>query len=148
MARSDRRAGESLERLLERLRGMRDLRGRGLLDDDLMGSQLLDLVRSSDATTWWLETIEPDLKARRLLCRMEDPDAWRRDGSLPPGERLPALRRRLIELVDGLPDAEPRALLERLLEASSLPHFASLVSRGRRPGRPRGHGDAELSVLD
>lgn len=134
------------EQLVERLTRLRQLHGRGLISTDLLSGQILEVLGSQESRRYWELVLKPDMTARRLLARLEDPIRWRRESSLPADERLALLRRRLSSSLLERPSVDP-AVLEILLDTATLPHFASFLPSSDSGPRIERAG-VELSVLD
>lgn len=134
---------ESLE---ERLGSLRDLYSSDLISKNTLSSQLLELLSSRDAKTYWDSTMKKDMTARRMLIMLEDPDIWDEDSSSPEEEREKVLRNRLAGLFLSADDSYER-ILEMLLDTASLPHFEALVF-SRNGKQKKKKSGAKLSVLD
>lgn len=132
--------------LRKRLQSLYDLFEGDLISRNTLASQLLELLSTIEAKTYWDLTMKPDITARRMLTMLEDPEQWEKDSSSPEDEREKLLKNRLADVFISL-DQNYQEILDRLLDTASLPHFESLVfSRGDKPtGRNSG---AKLSVLD
>lgn len=137
---------ELRENLEERLKSLSDLYSSDLISQNTLSSQLLELLSTREAKTFWDLTMKKDITARRMLTMLEDPDQWEQDASSPEEEREKILRHRLASVF--LSEEEPCVLvLEKLLDTASLPHFETIVftRNGKQQAKKSG---ARLSVLD
>lgn len=134
------------ENLRKRLESLYDLFEGDLISRNTLSSQLLELLSTIEAKTYWDLTMKNDITARRMLTMLEDPEQWEKDSSSSEDEREKVLKNRLADVFISL-DQDYQEILERLLDTASLPHFESVVfSRNdRNTGRKSG---AKLSVLD
>ncbi|MCK4807514.1 MAG: hypothetical protein KAT09_07695 [Candidatus Aegiribacteria sp.] len=132
--------------LNERLDSLHDLYSGDLISKNTLSSQILELIASREAKTFWDITMKKDITARRMLTMLEDPEQWEKDSSSPEEERERILKERLTDLFFSVEDSSS-GILEILLETANLPHFESVVfsrndkSSGKKSG-------AKLSVLD
>lgn len=134
------------QNLEERLGSLGDLYSGDLISKNTLSSQLLELLSSRDAKTYWDLTMKKDMTARRMLTMLEDPDRWEEDSSSPEEEREKVLRNRLADVFLSSDDSYGR-VLEMLLDTASLPHFETLVF-GRNGKQKKKKSGAKLSVLD
>jgi len=132
--------------LMERLSRLRPLHGRGLISSEILSGQIMEILGSAESRRLWEITRKPDITARRLLARLEDPARWRRESSMPPDERLALLKERLLASLLERPVVDS-AVLDSLLDTASLPHFASFIPSSSSSPRIERMG-VELSVLD
>ncbi len=132
--------------LNERLNSLHDLFSGDLISKSTLSSQILELLASRDAKTFWDLTMKKDITARRMLIMLEDPEQWEKDSSSSEEDRERILKERLAE-VFLLAEDSSRDVLEMLLDTASLPHFESIVfsRNGKSPGKKSG---AKLSILD
>jgi len=134
------------ENLEERLRSLSALYSSDLISQNTLSSQLLELLSTREAKTFWDLTMKKDMTARRMLTMLEDPDQWEQDASSPEEDREKILRNRLSSVF--LSEEEPSSLvLEKLLDTASLPHFESIVFTRNVKQQTKKSG-ARLSVLD
>ncbi len=134
------------DHLQERLSRLRELHGRGLISRDILAGQIMEILGSTESRQLWEISIKPDMTARRLLARLEDPARWRLESSRTAEQRLALLKERLVTSIMERP-AVDSALLDSLLETASLPHFASFIPSSDSGPRIERAG-VELSVLD
>jgi len=132
--------------LTARLSRLRELHGRGLISRDILSGQIMEILGSAESRQLWEISLKPDMTARRLLARLEDPARWRRESSQPAEQRLALLKERLAVSIMERP-AIDSAVLDSLLETASLPHFASFIPSSDSGPRIERAG-VELSVLD
>ncbi len=132
--------------LNDRLKSLHDLYQGDLISDNTLSSQLLELIASREAKTFWDITMKKDITARRMLTMLEDPQRWKEDSSLPEEERQRILKQRLTG-VFFCADESYEHVLEMLLDIANLPHFESIVySRNSKPTLKK--SGAKLSILD
>jgi hypothetical protein len=132
--------------LEDRLKSLSDLYSSDLISRNTLSSQLMELLSTKEAKTYWDIMMKNDMTARRMLYMLEDPDRWEEDSSSPEENREKILRERLAESFLSEEDSYD-AVLEKLLDTVSLPHFETLVfSRGDK--KPPKKSGAKLSVLD
>lgn len=132
--------------LEERLKSLSDLYSSDLISQNTLSSQLLELLSTKEAKTYWDLTMKKDMTARRMLTMLEDPEQWEQDSTSPEEEREKILRGRLADVF--LTEGESYDLvLEKLLDTASLPHFETIVfsRNGKQATKKSG---AKLSVLD
>jgi hypothetical protein len=134
------------DQLTERLSRLRELHGRGLISRDILSGQIMEILGSAESRRLWEITMKPDMTARRLLARLEDPARWRRESSMPAEQRLALLKERLAVSMMEKPMVDS-AVLDSLLETASLPHYASFIPSSDSGPRIERAG-VELSVLD
>lgn len=129
-----------------RLRSLHDLYEADLISDNTLSSQLLELIASREAKTFWDITMKKDITARRMLTMLEDPQRWKEDSASSEEERQRILKQRLVGVFFSAEDSY-EYVLEMLLDTANLPHFESLVySRNSKPTLKK--SGAKLSVLD
>ncbi len=132
--------------LNERLKSLHDLYLADLISDNTLSSQLLELIASREAKSYWDVTMKKDITARRMLNMLEDPQRWKEDSSSPEEDRQRILRERLAGVFFSSEDSNDN-ILEMLLDIASLPHFESIVySRNTKPTLKK--SGAKLSILD
>ena len=132
--------------LNERLKSLHDLYLADLISKNTLSSQLLELIASREAKTFWDITMKKDITARRMLNMLEDPQRWKEDSSSPEKERLRILKQRLASVFFSAEDSYEYTL-EMLLDTANLPHFESIVySRKSKPTVKK--SGAKLSILD
>jgi hypothetical protein len=137
---------ELRDNLEERLKSLSDLYSSDLISQNTLSSQLLELLCTREAKSFWDLTMKKDMTARRMLTMLEDPDQWEEDAGSPEDQREKILRLRLAGVF--LSESESYSLvLEKLLDTASLPHFESIVftRNGKQQTKKSG---AKLSVLD
>ncbi len=129
-----------------RLKSLHDLYEADLISDNTLSSQLLELIASREAKTFWDITMKQDITARRMLTMLDDPQRWKEDSSSPKEDRQRILKQRLAGVFFSAEDSY-EYVLEMLLDIANLPHFESIVySRNSKP-TPKKSG-AKLSILD
>ncbi|NOQ21464.1 MAG: hypothetical protein GQ565_02280 [Candidatus Aegiribacteria sp.] len=129
-----------------RLKSLHDLYSGDLISKSTLSSQLLELIASREAKTFWDLTMKKDITARRMLTMLEDPDKWKKDSSSPEEERQMVLKKRLADVFFSDEDSYD-FILEMLLDTANLPHFESIVySRNGKSSLKK--SGAKLSVLD
>ena len=132
--------------LNDRLKSLNDLYKADLISDNTLSSQLLELIASHEAKTFWDITMKKDITARRMLTMLEDPQRWKEDSSSPEEERQRILKQRLTGVFSSVEDSY-EYVLELLLDIANLPHFESIVySRNSKPTVKK--SGAKLSILD
>ncbi len=132
--------------LNDRLKSLHDLYLADLISDNTLSSQLLELIASREAKTFWDITMKKDITARRMLTMLEDPQRWKEDSSSPEEERQRILKERLVGVFFSAADSY-EYILEMLLDIANLPHFESIVySRNNKPTLKK--SGAKLSILD
>jgi hypothetical protein len=138
---------ERLKLILDdRLQSLYNLYSGDLISKNTLSSQLLELIGTQDAKTFWDLTMKKDITARRMLTMLEDPELWKKDSSSPEEDRPQILKKRLTDEFLNAEDSS-RDVLEILLDIASLPHFESIVfprnskSQGKKSG-------AKFSILD
>ena len=132
--------------LNDRLKSLHDLYLADLISDNTLSSQLLELIASREAKTFWDITMKKDITARRMLTMLEDPQRWKEDSSSPEEERQRILKERLVGVFFSAADSY-EYILEMLLDIANLPHFESIVySRNTKPTLKK--SGAKLSILD
>ncbi len=132
--------------LNDRLKSLHDLYLADLISDNTLSSQLLELIASREAKTFWDITMKKDITARRMLTMLEDPQRWKEDSSSPEKERQRILKERLVGVFFSAADSY-EYILEMLLDIANLPHFESIVySRNTKPTLKK--SGAKLSILD
>ncbi len=134
------------DNLEERLKSLSDLYASDLISQNTLSSQLLELLSTKEARTYWDLTMKRDMTARRMLTMLDDPVKWEEDSSAPEEEREKILRNRLAETFMTA-DESFDAVLERLLDTVSLPHFEQIAFSRSDKKQPKKSG-AKLSVLD
>lgn len=136
-----------VERLVKRLSGIWDLYGKKVLNEEILGRQLFQLVSTKDAWQLACSVTDDEREARRLLMRLQDPEAWRSDSSESEERRRALLEERLIR---AFKDASPpgERTLETMIDTACLPHFVGFV-RDRAGAReaPKSSG-GRVKVLD
>jgi len=134
------------QNLEERLRSLSDLFSSDLISRNTLSSQLLELLSTREAKTYWDLTMKKDMTARRMLTMLEDPDQWEQDSASPEEDREKLLKGRLAEVFLEMEESYDM-VLEKLLDTASLPHFETIVfsRNGKQQQRKSG---AKLSVLD
>lgn len=137
---------ELRENLEERLKSLSDLYSSDLISQNTLSSQLMELLCTREAKTFWDLTMKKDMTARRMLTMLEDPDQWEQDAGSPEEDREKVLRLRLASVFLSMEESYS-LVLEKLLDMASLPHFESIVFT--RNGKPQTKkSGAKLSVLD
>ena len=132
--------------LNERLSSLLDLYQADLISENTLSSQLLELIASREAKTFWDITMKKDITARRMLTMLEDPQRWKEDSGSPEEERQRILKQRLTGVFFSA-DESYEYVLEMLLDIANLPHFESIVySRNSKPTLKK--SGAKLSILD
>ncbi len=132
--------------LNDRLKSLHDLYLADLISDTTLSSQLLELIASREAKTFWDITMKKDITARRMLTMLEDPQRWKEDSSSPEKERQLILKERLVGVFFSAAESYEYTL-EMLLDIANLPHFESIVySRNTKPTTKK--SGAKLSILD
>ncbi|MBN1433580.1 hypothetical protein JW921_02400 [Candidatus Fermentibacterales bacterium] len=139
--------GAAVRELLQKFDSLRKLHGRKVISRDLFGRQVLQLMSSPPAIELMSRIGDDDMKARRLLTRLSDPERWRNESSLPLQARKKLLTERLAEAVLGASGKDP-ALIETLIDLVQLPHFASFVKLSRDEDGESGRTGGKVSVLD
>lgn len=134
------------QNLEERLKSLSDLYSSDLISQNTLSSQLLELLSTREAKTYWDLTMKKDMTARRMLTMLEDPDRWEQDSASPEEDREKLLKGRLAEVFLEMEESYDM-VLEKLLDTASLPHFETIVfsRNGKQQQRKSG---AKLSVLD
>ncbi len=79
--------------LQNRLESLHNLYLSNLISKNTLSSQLLELITTKEAKTFWDSTMKQDLTARRMLAMLEHPKQWIEDSTSPEEERLDILRR-------------------------------------------------------
>ena len=132
--------------LNDRLKSLHDLYKADLISENTLSSQLLELIASLEAKTFWDITMKKDITARRMLTMLEDPERWKEDSSSPEEDRQRILKKRLTGVFFSAEDSYEH-ILEMLLDIANLPHFESIVySRNTKPTTKK--SGAKLSILD
>ena len=132
--------------LQSRLESLHDLYSSNLISKSTLSSQLLELITTKEAKSFWDLTMKQDLTARRMLAMLEHPKRWIEDSSSPDQERLTIFKERLPDIFLQ-PDVPSDDLLEMLLDTACLPHFESSVfSRDSKVSSKK--SGAKLSILD
>lgn len=132
--------------LQNRLVSLHNLYSSNLISKNTLSSQLLELITTKEAKTFWDLTMKQDITARRMLAMLEYPKRWIEDSSSPEEERLDIFKERLIDIFLQ-PDVSSDDLLEMLLDTACLPHFESSVfSRNSKTSSKK--SGAKLSILD
>jgi len=132
--------------LNDRLKSLHDLYLADLISDTTLSSQLLELIASREAKTFWDITMKKDITARRMLTMLEDPQLWKEDSTSSEEERHRILKDRLVGVFFSAADSYEN-ILEMLLDIANLPHFESIVySRNTKPTLKK--SGAKLSILD
>jgi hypothetical protein len=137
---------ELRENLQDRLRSLSDLYSSDLISQNTLSSQLLELLSTREAKTYWDLTMKKDMTARRMLTMLEDPDQWEKDSSSPEEDRERILKGRLADVFLSAEGSYDLAL-ERLLDTASLPHFETIVFSHNEKQQAKKSG-AKLSILD
>lgn len=132
--------------LKDRLKSLHDLFLADLISDNTLSSQLLELVASREAKTFWDITMKKDITARRMLTMLEDPQLWKEDSTSPEEERHRILKDRLVGVFFSAGDSYDY-ILEMLLDIANLPHFESIVYSRNTKSTLKKSG-AKLSILD
>ena len=138
---------EKLKKILDdRLQSLHNLYSGDLISKNTLSGQLLELIGTQDAKTFWDLTMKKDITARRMLNMLEDPQQWKKDSSSPEEDRPQILKERLTDEFLNAEDSS-RDLLEILLDIASLPHFESIVfpKNSKSQGKKLG---AKFSILD
>ena len=132
--------------LNDRLNSLHDLFSGDLISKNTLSSQILELLASREAKTFWDLTMKKDITARRMLTMLEDPEQWDQDSSSPEEDRERILKERLADVFFSTEDFS-KDILEMLLDTASLPHFESIVfsRNSKSSGKKSG---AKLSILD
>lgn len=132
--------------LQKRLKSILGLYTSDLISRSTLSSQLLELIATKEAKSYWNISMKPDATARRMLSMLEDPIRWNEDSSCPEEERLEVFKERLIGIFLDSGESS-KELLEMLLDTACLPHFESyaFTKNSKSSGRKSG---AKLSVLD
>jgi len=112
--------------LLTRLQSLFDLYRRKVLSKKILGSQLQQMVGSSQGKSLITQRMENDIDARVYLVRLEDPVRWRKETSATEVERRKLFHQRLVEIFmqKEKPDTE---VLNCLLETTIIPHFITFT---------------------
>jgi hypothetical protein len=133
-------------RLVTRLQGLGDLHERDVIDMDLLGRQLFQLVCTPDAWSLACSVTDEEREARRLLLRLNDPEKWRRDSVESEERRRTLIEERLVEtfLTGGVPSTR---LLEAIIDTACLPHFIGFVREKAGFKETRSSG-GRVKVLD
>ncbi len=132
--------------LNDRLKSLHDLYLADLISDNTLSSQLLELIASREAKSFWDITMKKDITARRMLTMLEDPQRWKEDSSSPEKERQLILKERLVGVFFSAAESYEYTL-EMLLDIANLPYFESIVySRSTKPTLKK--SGAKLSILD
>lgn len=132
--------------LQNRLKSLHNLYSSNLISKSTLSSQLLELITTKEAKSFWDSTMKQDLTARRMLAMLEYPKRWIEDSSSPEEERLDIFKERLLDIFLQT-DVSFDDLLEMLLDTACLPHFESSVFSRNSKASSRKLG-AKLSVLD
>ncbi|MBD3278502.1 MAG: hypothetical protein GF388_09395, partial [Candidatus Aegiribacteria sp.] len=103
--------------LRKRLKSLYDLFEGDLISRNTLSSQLLELLSTIEAKTYWDLTMKNDITARRMLTMLEDPEQWEKDSSSPEDEREKVLKNRLADVFISL-DQDYQEILERLLDTA------------------------------
>ena len=74
--------------LQNRLKSLHNLYSSNLISKSTLSSQLLELITTKEAKSFWDSTMKQDLTARRMLAMLEYPKRWIEDSSSPEEERL------------------------------------------------------------
>lgn len=129
-----------------RLESLRNLYSSNLISKSTLSSQLLELITTREAKSFWDLTMKQDFTARRMLVMLEHPKRWIEDSFSPVEERLDILKERLVDIFLQ-PDVSSDDLLEMLLDTACLPHFESSVfPRSSKASSKK--SEAKLSILD
>jgi len=136
-----------VDQLVKRLAGIWDLYGKKILNEEILGRQLFQLVSTKDAWLLACSVTDDEREARRLLMRLHDPEAWRSDSSESEEKRRSLLEKRLIRAFIDLSPPEEKTL-ETIIDTACLPHFVGFV-RDRAGAReaPKASG-GRVKVLD
>jgi len=134
-----------LKVLERRLESLKELYSSDLISENTLAGQILELLVTNEAKTYWDLEMKKDMTARRMLKMLEDPDQWEKDAAVPEEDRKNILKQRLVDIF--LEDDQPYDLvLEKLLDTVNVPHFETLVfNRSDRQPKKKG---AKLSILD
>jgi len=132
--------------LYKRLQSLQDLYSGDLISMNTLSSQLLELLATREAKSFWDVTMKKDITARRMLTMLEDPQQWEIDSSSPEEDRQKILKKRLAETFLSFDDSS-KNILETLLDTASLPHFESIVFSRNSKSSVKKSG-AKLSILD
>ena len=132
--------------LQNRLESLHNLYSSNLISLSTLSSQLLELITTKEAKSFWDSTMKQDLTARRMLAMLEHPKRWIEDSSSPEEERLDIFKERLIDIFLKT-DVSSDDLLEMLLDTAYLPHFESIVFSRNSKASSKKSG-AKLSILD
>ena len=132
--------------LNDRLKSLHDLYKADLISENTLSSQLLELIASLEAKTFWDITMKKDITARRMLTMLEDPERWKEDSSSPEEDRQRILKKRLTGVFFSAEDSYEH-VLEMLLDIANLPHFEPIVYSRNSKSTLKKSG-AKLSILD
>lgn len=132
--------------LNDRLKSLHDLYSGDLISKSTLSSQLLELIASREAKSFWDITMKKDITARRMLTMLENPERWKEDSSSPEEDRQLILKKRLADVFFSAEDSY-EFVLEMLLDTANLPHFESLVFSRNSKSSVKKSG-AKLSILD
>lgn len=115
----------AMERLSDRLVTLDGLFRRGIVTGHLLRKQLKSILSSRDASTVFVEHIEPDKKAIKILNRIEDPSRWRELFAKSRDEREVSFYETLQTILSSDKSQEDRIL--RMLQLACLPFYSGFL---------------------
>ncbi len=118
-------AENAMERLSERIVTLDGLFQRGIVTGPLLRKQLKSILSSRDAGTVFIEHIEPDKKAIKILNRIENPSGWRELFAKNRDEREIYFYETLQTILSSDNPQEERIL--RMLQLACLPFYSGFL---------------------
>lgn len=117
--------GKAMERLSERMSTLDGLYQRGIVTGDLLRKQFKSLLSSKDARSIFIENVEPDKKAIKILSRIENPSGWR-DLFTKSRDQRQIIFYKAIEDIMGS-DANQQERILRMLQLACLPFYSGFL---------------------
>ena len=122
------------------------LYGRGIVTGKLLRKQIKSLLSSKDARTIYLEKVESDKQAIKILCRLEDPVSWRELFSRNRDEREGYFFKTLEGMMGIKDDRQERVL--RMLQLACLPFYSGFLPLTSGVKKEITAKPSRVSVLD
>lgn len=137
----------AIERICGRIQTLSDLHARGIVHGSLLKKQIKSVLASKDARKVFMDRVEPDRRAIKILNRLEDPSGWR-ELSMKSKDLREEHFYRAIEDIMATPDAGAAKLL-RMLQLGCLPFYSGFLPfNTARQDEPREVRPSRVSVLD
>ena len=116
---------KAMERLTGRMSTLDSLFQRGIVTGNLLRKQIKSLLSSRDARTVYIEYVEADKKAIKILNRIEDPSGWRELFTKNRDQREVIFYNALESIM--VSDCNHQNRILRMLQLACLPFYSGFL---------------------